>query len=147
MPVPPALFAYIAAAVTGVLTGLIAGKPIWAKDAKIEAGTKAIFGAILGIGLMAAARQWLLIPIPFSLGSLGPESATVGGFAISALAAIAGLLGGFYEADNDAPPEGASAPRVTGGKATAPKRIAEASQAVEEEEELESPPDQKRTKR
>jgi len=57
--VPIALVAYLAAAVTGVLIGLVAGKPIWAKDAKIEAGTKAFVGALLALGLMAAARTWL----------------------------------------------------------------------------------------
>src|SRR5580704_11431323 len=54
-----ALFAYATAAVTGVLTGLVAGKPIWASGAKIEAGLKAVFGALLGAGLMFAIRQWV----------------------------------------------------------------------------------------
>src|ERR1700734_3192289 len=51
--------AYLAAAVTGVLTGLVAGKPIWASGAKIEAGLKAFFGALLATGLMFALRQWV----------------------------------------------------------------------------------------
>ena len=38
MAVPAAWLAYVAAAITGVLIGLIAGKPIWAPDARIEAG-------------------------------------------------------------------------------------------------------------
>ena len=46
--VPIAIVAYLAAAVTGILIGLIAGKPIWAPDAKIEAGMKAGVGALLG---------------------------------------------------------------------------------------------------
>src|SRR6185436_7520967 len=35
------LLAYLIASIAGMLTGLIAGKPIWAKEAKIEAGLKA----------------------------------------------------------------------------------------------------------
>src|ERR1700752_3726591 len=53
-----AALAYLAAAVTGVLTGLVAGKPIWASGAKVEAGLKAFFGALIGVGLMFALRQW-----------------------------------------------------------------------------------------
>jgi hypothetical protein len=146
MAMPMALVAYLAAAVTGILIGLVAGKPIWAKDAKIEAGTKAVVGALLGVGLMAAARNWLMMEIPVSLGSLGPEHATFGGFAMTALAGIAGLLGGFYEADNDATSEGAEA-KAKPGQASAPKRIAQEHVDPEEEEELEAEPDQKRAKK
>src|SRR6185295_12299013 len=68
-----ALIAYSAAALTGVVIGLVAGKPIWAKDAKIEAGSKAVVGALLSLGLMAAARTWLAsVALPFSVGSLAP---------------------------------------------------------------------------
>src|SRR5690606_894675 len=45
---PGAIVAYLAAGLAGALVGLIAGKPIWAKDARIEAGMKAIVGALLG---------------------------------------------------------------------------------------------------
>lgn len=38
---PGALIAYLAAAAAGALVGLIAGKPIWAEGARIEAGLKA----------------------------------------------------------------------------------------------------------
>jgi hypothetical protein len=146
---PGAILAYPAAALTGVLVGLVAGKPIWAKDAKIEAGTKAVVGALLALGLMAAARTWLLVPLPFSLGPLAPEHATVGGFAMSSLAAIAALLGGFYEADNDptseeAPPPGAS---EHGGKKN-PQRIAAAPKIQgDEDEDLEIEADKKRSKK
>src|SRR3954453_531815 len=101
MPMPTAVFAYLAAAVSGVLIGLIAGKPIWAKDAKIEAGMKAFVGALLASGLMYVARRWLDMQLPFALGSLSPDGATLGGFAMTSLGGVAGLLGGFYEADND----------------------------------------------
>ncbi len=148
MAMPFAIVAYLAAAVTGVLIGLIAGKPIWAKDAKIEAGTKAFVGALLSLGLMAAARQWLMgIEIPFALGSLAPEHATLGGFAMTSLAAIAGLLGGFYEADNDPSSEEAAPAGAAANKAGKQQRIAAHEAAGEEEEELESEADKKRTKK
>jgi hypothetical protein len=147
MGVPGVVVAYLAAALAGVLVGLVAGKPIWAKDAKIEAGTKAFVGALLALGLMAAARTWLLVPLPFSVGELAPEHATLGGFAMTALAAIAGLLGGFYEADNDPSEEAAPAGAELHG-AKKGQRIAPALKgAGEEEEELEAEPDKKRTKK
>jgi hypothetical protein len=144
---PIAIVAYLAAAVTGVLIGLVAGKPIWAKDAKIEAGTKAFVGALLALGLMAAARQWLMIELPFQLGSFSPEHATLGGFAMTSLAAIAGLLGGFYEADNDPSSEEAAPPGATTSKAGKQQRIAAHEAAREEEEEIEPEADKKRTKK
>lgn len=146
---PGAVIAYLAAALTGVVIGLVAGKPIWAKDAKIEAGTKAFVGALLGVGLMAAARNWLMLPLPFSLGPLAPQDATFGGFAMTALAGIAALLGGFYEADNDSTGEEestpASAEKSKGGKDQ--KRIASAESLGDEDDELDVEPEKKRSKK
>jgi hypothetical protein len=148
--VPGVVVAYLAAAVAGVVVGLVAGKPIWAKDAKIEAGTKAFVGALLSLGLMAAARQWLTMEVPVPVGSLVPyhhDTLTLGGFAMTSLAAIAGLLGGFYEADNDASSEEAAPPGAAKGKAGKPQRIAAEASSGEEEEETESESDQKRSKK
>jgi hypothetical protein len=105
---PPAWLAYIAAVVTGALVGLVAGKPIWAKDARIEAGAKAVAGALLGAGLLFAARRWLAFPLPFSLGAFGEAQPTLGLSAIPSLALVAAVLGAFYEADNTPSAEGAS---------------------------------------
>ncbi len=147
LAMPGAIVAYLAAAVTGVVVGLVAGKPIWAKDAKIEAGTKAFVGALLGLGLMAAARTWLLVPLPIALPNLTPEHATLGGFAMTSLAAIAALLGGFYEADNDSTGEEAAPASAEKGKAGKQQRIAASASPGEEEEELEPEQDKKRTKK
>lgn len=154
---PIAVIAYLAAAVTGVLIGLVAGKPIWAKDAKIEAGMKAFVGALLGAGLMYAVRRWLTMPVPIALGplsaantSLGEaatSTGTIGGLAVTSLAAIAALLGGFYEADND-PAEGDHTPE--GGAKRAPasnKRIAAGAAGDEADEELDAEADPKRSKK
>ena len=146
MGLPPAVIAYLAAAVVGVVIGLVAGKPIWAKDAKIEAGAKAVVGALLGIGLMAAARHWLTMELPFSVGDITPPGATIGGFAMTSLAAIAALLGGFYDADNDASGEDATPPTAKAQEKKGTRRIAAQESAGEEDEEL-SEGEKKRAKK
>jgi hypothetical protein len=155
---PGAVVAYLAAAVTGVLIGLVAGKPIWAKDARIEAGMKAFVGALLGAGMMYAARRWLTMPVPLPIGELGganpslgeaAESAgTLGGLAITSLAAIAAILGGFYEADNT-PTEGASSSAAPAKEQPAAKnkRIDASALDAEIEEEAEAEADKKRSKK
>jgi hypothetical protein len=149
MALPGAVIAYLAAAVTGVVTGLVAGKPIWAKDAKIEAGAKAVVGALLGVGLMAAARHWLTMTLPFQVGNLAPDGATVGGFAISSLGGIAGLLGGFYDADNDpSAEEDAAAPAAEkAGPERGNHRIAQQEAAGDEDDEVASEGEKKRAKK
>lgn len=143
---PGPVIAYLSAALTGVLIGLVAGKPIWAKDAKIEAGMKAFVGALLGAGLMYAVRRWLTMPVPLALGNLAAandslgevanSAGTVGGLAMTSLASIAGLLGGFYEADND-PSEAQEAPASATKKAPkSGKRIATEGESEELDEEL-----------
>jgi hypothetical protein len=106
---PSALFAYVGIVVVGALVGLVAGKPIWAEGARIEAGMKAFAGAVLGLGLLWAVRRWGSVPLPFSLGELSQPNAslgetaangTLGGLAVSSYAIVAALLGGFFEADN-----------------------------------------------
>src|SRR5262245_58106810 len=144
---PGALIAYAAAALSGVLIGLVAGKPIWAKDAKIEAGMKAAIGAILGAGMMFVVRKWLQMPLPFSVGELGPAegTATLGGLAVTSLALVTAVIGGFYEADNTpGPPETdkeqlKSAPEVA-------KRIAAPSSKADLDEELDGEAAKKRSK-
>lgn len=148
LALPGAVIAYLAAAVTGVVIGLVAGKPIWAKDAKIEAGAKAVVGALLGVGLMAAARHWLTMALPFQVANITPEGATVGGFSMTSLAAIAALLGGFYDADND--DSGAEEAKPAAANAKLPKgnrRIAAQESESEEDEELLSENEKKRAKK
>ncbi len=59
-----AWLAYPFAILVGVLTGFIAGRPIWARGARIEAYLKAAAGALLASGLLFALRQWVTVPIP-----------------------------------------------------------------------------------
>ncbi len=149
---PGAIVAYLAAAATGVLIGLIAGKPIWAKDAKIEAGMKAGVGALLGVGLMFAARRWLNVDVPALLldvtRTTAPTEAgasTLGNFGMTSLAAIAAVLGGFYDADNTPEPEKAEAKDA---KTPAPKaRIAQAPEDEELDDEIAEEPEKKKGKK
>lgn len=154
---PGAVVAYLSAAVTGVLIGLIAGKPIWAKDAKIEAGMKAFVGALLAVGLMYVARRFLTMPIPVafgelavpntSLGEAAGSAGTLGGLAMTSLGGVAAVLGGFYEADNDPSDAEAAPPGVAKKSAEGGKRIAAEELADDEAEELDAEPDKKRTKK
>lgn len=93
-----AVGAYLAAAVSGVLTGLVAGKPIWSADGKIEAGLKAFFGALLAAGGMFALRQW--VDVSVDLSALKADSGPIGQLPAASLPLIAALLGGFFELDN-----------------------------------------------
>ncbi|MDP9150742.1 MAG: hypothetical protein M3O36_12495 [Myxococcota bacterium] len=95
-----ALLAFAAAALTGVLTGLIAGKPIWASGAGIEAGLKACFGALISVALMFALRRWASgwVMDLSAISAGGPAPA--GELPAASLPLIAALLGGFFELDN-----------------------------------------------
>ena len=87
---------YVFAAITGVLVGLVAGKPIWAKGAAVEAGLKAGIGALLGCAILFGLR-FLSFDIP---GMAMIPTASIGHHAIAPLAAISTLLAVFYEIDN-----------------------------------------------
>ncbi len=141
---PGAIIAYLAAAAAGALVGLVAGKPIWAKEAKIEAGMKAVVGALLGAGLMFVARKWLGFLMPVDLKTLADANASLGetnvlgsfgGLAVTSLAFVAAVLGGFYEVDNTPEESGEKAEggaRVAEGKDKA--RIAAAAEGDDEDE-------------
>lgn len=139
---PGAIIAYLAGALAGALVGLVAGKPIWAKDAKIEAGMKAVVGALLGAGLMFVARKWLGFMMPVPLGALADANAslgetnvmgTFGGLAVTSLAFVAAVLGGFYEVDNT--PEAAEDKAEGGARVAEGKSNARIAASAEDEDE------------
>jgi hypothetical protein len=131
--------AYVFAGLTGMLVGLVAGKPIWAAGGQIEAGLKAGFGAALAVGMMVVMRHWPHTDLNLGGLGLGPAEATeIGSLPIVALPAVAGLLGAFYEADNtpdDKKDEKGKAkaddPKKAGGKV----RVADAADELDEEDE------------
>jgi hypothetical protein len=67
----PAFLGYALAAATGALTGLVAGKPIWASGGQIEAGLKAFFGALLAAGGLYAIRTWLHFDVDLAVAHAG----------------------------------------------------------------------------
>jgi hypothetical protein len=108
--------AYAAASLTGIVTGLVAGRPIWASGAKVEAALKALFGALLGAGAMFALRRWAggWAPDLHVIGGGGP--AAVGDLPAASLPMIAAGLGALFELDNTGDVEAA-------GSAAARKRV------------------------
>ena len=133
-----AALAYVFAAFTGVLVGLVAGKPIWAKGGQIEAGLKAFFGALLGAGLMFAIRSWLNLTVDLSFLHPAMHAGFVGNLPAASLPLIAAVLGGFYEIDHT-PAESDDDKKKGGGKDAAQKkknvRVAAANEDSEAEEE------------
>jgi hypothetical protein len=134
-----ALIAYLAAAVTGVVTGLVAGKPIWSADGKIEAGLKAFFGVLLGLGAMFALRSWVDVHLDLSMLKAG--AGALGHLPAASLPLIAAVLAAFYEIDNS--PQDASGKKddgsgsgAKGGAASKKLRVAdEDEEAVEDVDE------------
>jgi hypothetical protein len=135
--------AYLAAAVTGVMTGLVAGKPIWSADGKIEAGLKAFFGALLALGGMFVLRQWVHLEVDLTAMKAG--AAEVGQLPAASLPIIAAVLAAFFELDNNEPKEpkdkDADPDQAQPGSKL---RVAGAAAADDEEEEEEAQPAKKR---
>lgn len=131
-----AVFAYLAAAATGVITGLVAGKPIWSADGKIEAGLKAFFGVLLALGGMFALRTWANVHLDLSMLKAGEGA--LGSLPAASLPIIAAVLAGFYEIDNSPSPEGEkndSAASASSKKGSGKKvRVADEDEEAEDEE-------------
>lgn len=138
---PAAIIAYALAAAAGALTGLVAGKPIWAAGGQIEAGLKALFGALLAAGGLFALRTWVGTTV--DLTQYGAGSGTLGELPATALPIIAGVLGALFGLDNTPDADGGKKPekvRVDTGK----KRVATDDDAAAEEDEA---PARKRARR
>jgi hypothetical protein len=136
-----AVLAYVFAAVVGVLTGLFAGKPIWAAGGQIEAGLKAFAGALLAAGAMFVIRQWVHVSV--DLSSFGAGAGELGALPAASLPLIAAVLGAVFGTDNtpDAPTDekrAASSP---------PVRVAKGDVAAALDEEQEPPAASRRARR
>jgi len=95
---PDALFAALLGGSAGLIAGLVAGRPIWGRDAKTEALLKASVGALVGVGLSFALGRWLSTPLDLSAYSFGAGPA--GKLAAVFLPLIASVLSLFFELDN-----------------------------------------------
>lgn len=121
--------AYLLAPVAGVLVGLVAGKPIWAKGARIEAGLKAVFGAALGAAMMFALRRWGHLNI--DLGAIGLGQGQLGTHPATALPIVTTLMALLFEVDNMF---GGGEDKKDGGSTTR-KRIATSEDSGSQEQE------------
>lgn len=92
--------AYLAAAMAGLVTGLVAGKPIWSSNGKIEAGLKAFFGALLALGGMFVLRQWVHVSVDLSSLKASSGPTELGQLPAVSLPLIAAVLAAFFELDN-----------------------------------------------
>jgi hypothetical protein len=122
----PAWAGYLLIVVTGALTGLVAGKPIWQKEARIEAGLKAGAGALLALGGLFAARQWLpAIPA----GVIPHGAALAGQTSLAYLPVISTVLALFFDLDNTPTPDEPGVARpgepAASGRVRVPREIAE----------------------
>ena len=98
---PGSIVLALLGALAGFAVGLVAGRPIWAHNAKTEALLKAGAGALAGFGLSFALRRWLKLEVDLSAFSLGTGPA--GQLSALALPAVAVALGLFFELDDDGP--------------------------------------------
>jgi len=90
--------AYLAAVCIGAVLGLVTGKPVWAKGARIEAGLKAFFGALVAAGLMFALRSW--VSVDLDLTFLGLDSSVTQKHPALAFPSVGLLLTLLFSIDN-----------------------------------------------
>ncbi len=122
--------AYGSVVLVGVLTGLVAGRPIWGREAKLEVLLKSAVGAFIGCVALYGARKWLG-SVHVDLGAYGRGA--FGTVPAAALPAIGASLSIAFEIDDAVGPEA-----TAGG----PKRRVEASSGSPdpgEEHEEEAP--------
>lgn len=95
---PGSITAALLAGAVGFLVGLVAGRPVWAPGAKVEALLKAGAGALVGAGLSFALGRWLTVPVDLNQFALG--AGPVGKLTAVSLPAIACALSLFFELDD-----------------------------------------------
>lgn len=100
MPLMTGFLSYLAAIFTGVCVALLAGKPVWARGAWIEALLKSVAAAVLGFGVLYAVRNYL--DATLSAGPLGQGSFSELPFLMLPL--VATVLAVFFEIDNSDEP-------------------------------------------
>jgi hypothetical protein len=139
--------AYLSAAVTGLVTGLVAGKPIWSADGKMEAGLKGFFGALLALGGMFVLRQWVHMTVDLSAlkASYGP--AELGQLPAVSLPIIAAVLAGFFELDNDGSSPQTEKDADPSSKKAQAAKVRVGSDDAEDEDEVEEKEEASATKR
>jgi hypothetical protein len=109
---------YVFAVVAGLLVGLIAGRPVWARDAKVEASIKALVGAGISAGLLFVLRRWLNVGVDFASFGIGPGK--LGELALTALPTISVALALMFELDDAVGGSPNAAPKASTARLRAP---------------------------
>ena len=155
----PVWAAYLLAMVSGALTGLIAGRPIWQKEARIEAGLKAAAGLVLGaIGFFAINKWGHALTAPEALralpGVLPPATTAPAlvGTGLAFLPVLTTVLSLFFELDNTPTPddkknEPGDPPAAGGPRARVSSQVPSAEEIDELLDTTAPPQQQRRTKR
>jgi hypothetical protein len=141
---PGSIVALLLGACAGFGIGLVAGRPIWARNAKTEALLKAAAGALAGVGLSFVLRRWLNVHVDLRAFSLGAGSA--GQLSAVTLPITTTLLALFFELDDD----GAhAAGKPLEGGSEKPRVASEASDSssLDDSEWLDDEAEHKREKR
>jgi len=94
---PPVV--YGAAATLGLLTALVAGRPIWSKAAKTEVAIKSVAGAFIAVVSMFGARKWLS-DVTTDLSSIGAGAGRLGDLPRVVLPLIGMALAAVFEVDD-----------------------------------------------
>jgi hypothetical protein len=134
-----AVLAYLAAAASGGIVGLVAGKPIWSSEGKIESGLKAVFGMVLALGGMWALRKFGTTTM--DLTALKAGVGPFGELPFTSLPIITGVLGAFFELDNTPADKDDDKKGEKGGgtKVRVGDKAADTEESEEVEEEEEAP--------
>lgn len=118
------LVAYAAAALMGALVGAVAGKPIWAREAKLEGLLKSLAGAFIAATAMYGARKWL-IGVHVNLEAFGWGAGPIGQVPGAALPAIGAGLGFVFQIDDAFGGDGDPPRRRVADAPPAPRDVAE----------------------
>lgn len=110
---------YAAVAVVGVLTGLVAGRPVWARGAKTEALLKAVAGALIALVVLFGFRKWLP-SVQVDLSAFGVGRGAIGSVPWAFLPSVGVALALVLEIDDAFGSDPAPPQRVASGVRVSP---------------------------
>jgi hypothetical protein len=123
--------AYVAAALVGAITGLVAGTPVWRDGAKVEGGLKAVICAFIATVVLFGTRKWVGLAV--DLGALTGGRGAIGELPRVALPLIGVAIAWVLEIDDAFGPDPAPIFR---------QRVEDRAPVVEDEARA-SPPEQR----
>jgi ABC-type xylose transport system permease subunit len=94
-----AMVTYLAVALVGAIVGAISGRPVWAREAKLEALLKSLAGAFIASIAMYGTRKWLA-GVHVNLELIGSTSGPLGEVPLAALPVIGAALGFVFQIDD-----------------------------------------------